>query len=328
MAAAQSPPPADRRDDVAPAPCPPVIAEIRGEREFVRRLAIELSHAPAPNSVPFGDDMAELGGDWLWTTDTLMDGVDFDARVHNWRQIGRKAMAVSLSDCAAMGTTPHRALLSLVLNDTLAMADGLDIVRGARDCGERFGCSLIGGDTNSWPHPTVITTTIAAIAEDGPPLLRSTACAGDRLFVSGPLGGSILGRQLTFEPRVSLGRALARGARPSAMMDISDGVVIDLARICEASHCGAILNAAELERAVHDDAHRLALQDGKAAREHALYDGEDFELLVAMPPNRVLAAEQLGFLPIGEITRGPGIRLRDELGRVSELEVRGWEHFR
>lgn len=315
----------ERNDQPAPTP--------RGELEFLRRLRPLLSSSgTAPGAtVPFGDDMAALPTHpgLLWTVDMLMDGVDFDSSVHGWHAIGRKAMAVNLSDCAAMGVQPVGALCAVALDDRLAMNDALALHAGAHETGLRYGCPVVGGDTNSWSHPTAVSITVAARAPaDRLPIRRDGARPGDRVWLTGPVGGSILGRHMTFEPRVELGLELNRTLRPTAMIDISDGLALDLSRVLDASGCGAVVDAAALDAVIHADARRLAGQDGRPAREHALYDGEDFELIVVLPAKaKTPDCHALGLLPLGVIVAAPGLVL-EEGGRRTPLAVRGWEHFR
>jgi thiamine-monophosphate kinase len=314
--------------------------EIRGELELVRRLRTILTaagqHAPdGPGlaRVAFGDDMAALDAadpGLLWTVDMLMDGVDFDSRTHPWRAIGRKAMAASLSDCAAMAAAPLAALCAVSLQDALAMDDALDLVRGAHECGLRFGCPIVGGDTNSWDAPTVISISIAARVPPGlHPVPRDGACPGDRIWLTGPVGGSLLGRHMTFEPRIAAALEISRHLGPHAMIDISDGLALDLGRILEASGCGAVLDAAALDAAIHPDAVRLAARDGRSLRDHALHDGEDFELIVVAPADVASSVgDRLNLLPLGQIVASPGLVLRDAAGACTPIPVRGWEHFR
>lgn len=318
------------------------MAEPRGELELVRRLRELLAPADrtaaagppvADSPLPFGDDMAAVDvahPDLLWTVDTLMDGVDFDSQKHDWCAIGRKALAVNLSDCAAMAATPVAALCALTLNNALTMENAVDLVRGAQELGVRHGCPIVGGDTNSWDAPTVVSITVAARALPNlTPVRRDGAAPGDSIWVTGRVGGSILGRHMTFEPRIAIAHEIAHRLRPHAMIDISDGLALDLSRLLEASRCGATLVEAQLDAAIHPDAVRLAARDGQPAREHALYDGEDFELIVAIPGD-VPAAKcaQLGLLPLGEITAVPGLQIRQAGGASAPLAVRGWEHFR
>jgi thiamine-monophosphate kinase len=266
----------------------------------------------------------------LWTVDMLMDGVDFDSRVHSWSAIGRKTMAVNLSDCAAMAVVPVSAMCAVALSNKLALDDALELVRGAHEFGLRCGCPIVGGDTNSWDAPTAISITVAGRCEPGQtPIRRAGAQPGDRIWLTGAVGGSILGRHMTFEPRLALSGEIARKVQPHAMIDISDGLALDLWRILEASGCGAVLEETALDAAIHADAVRLAAQDGRPPREHALCDGEDFELIVVAPADAAQSAcAALGLLPIGQITADPGLRLARAGGVPEPVPVRGWEHFR
>ena len=309
--------------------------ERRGERALIRRLSAFLGApgASGPSFIPFGDDMCLLEGGpepLLWTVDMLMDGVDFDSRQHTWHAIGRKAMAVNLSDCAAMAAAPLAALCAVALSNALSMEQAEELIRGAHECGERFGCPIVGGDTNSWDAATVISISIAARCEPGcRPVRRDGARPGDRVWLTGRVGGSPLGRHMTFEPRVETALALNRRLAPHAMIDISDGLALDLARILEASGCGAILDATELTSAIHPDAERVAAQDGRPARDHALHDGEDFELIVVLPADAAaVECDALGLLPIGRITPDAGLWLEDAGGQRTSIRPQGWEHFR
>jgi thiamine-monophosphate kinase len=315
-------------NDNEPQPTP------RGERALVRRLAKSL-HAPqaAPISPPFGDDMAPLPGSTsplLWTVDMLSDGVDFQSAQHDWRAIGRKAMAVNLSDCAAMAVQPVAALCAVCLNNDLSMNDAADLIEAAHAFGLNYNCPIVGGDTNSWDAETAISMTIAAAPlPDCPPVRRDGAKPGDQVWLTGPVGGSILGRHMTFEPRVRLAINIARQLHPHAMIDISDGLAIDLSRIAEASGCGAMLDETALDAAIHPDAVQLANQDQRPARDHALHDGEDFELIVILPQAASReVCQQLGLLAVGTMIPGSGLRIRTADGQTKPLSDQGWEHFR
>ncbi|MBN2446430.1 MAG: thiamine-monophosphate kinase [Phycisphaerae bacterium] len=304
----------------------------RGERALIRRLAETLANL-ASAGVPFGDDMAQMSpGDngLLGTTDMLMDGVDFDSRKHAWFDIGRKSMAVNLSDCAAMAVRPLSALGAVALNNRLSMDDALELHRGIRACGDEFDCPLVGGDTNSWDAPTAIAITVIACPEPGlRPVRRDGAKPGDLIYLTGPVGGSILGRHLRPVPRIKTALAVSRELSPRAMIDISDGVAVDLGHIIEASSCAAEIDEASLALAIHADAQTLADQDGTPARDHALHDGEDFELVIVLPPDADQAVcQRLGLLPLGRILSGSGLMRVTHEGRRTPIEPRGWEHFR
>jgi thiamine-monophosphate kinase len=210
------------------------------------------------------------------------------------------------------------------------MDDALDLVRGAHEFGLVYHCPIVGGDTNSWDYPTVVSISIAARCEPGQtPVGRHGARPGDRIWLTGRVGGSLLGRHMTFEPRIAAALEINRRLAPHAMIDISDGLALDLGRILEASHCGAVLPVAAVDAVIHDDAIRLSQQDGRTPRDHALHDGEDFELIVVLPADAPPAeCARLGLLPLGEIAREPGLWLSATGGQREPIPLRGWEHFR
>ena len=306
---------------------------IRGERELIAKLAETLGlHEAVRGPVGFGDDMAPIDPSlpaWLWTCDQLCDGVDFDSRRHAWRDIGYKAMAVNLSDAAAMAAQPVAALCAVTLDERLEPRCALELLGGVHDCARRFDCLLVGGDTNSGPGPTVVSVTLAARCPDGcRPVTRSGACPGDQIWLTGPLGGSILGRHLRPQPRIREALEIAARLHPRAMIDISDSLAIDLYHILDASRCGATLEQQRLEARIHPDAHRLASRSGRSPLEHALFDGEDFELIVVLPPRDQSAAAKLGLHCIGRIEAGePRLRLRRPDGACEPVPRRGWEHL-
>jgi len=306
------------------------VREVRGELQLVRRLAALLGGRAG--SVKFGDDMCLIEPDQplLWTVDMLMDGVDFDSRQHSWQSIGRKAMAVNLSDCAAMAALPVAGLCAVALNDRLGMEDAWELLRAAHEFGLAYGCPLVGGDTNSWSSPTVISISVAARCEPGrEPVRRDGARPGDRIWLTGPVGGSILGRHMDFEPRLRIAQQIALHLHPHAMIDISDGLALDLWRLLDASGCGAVLEQEALDAAIHEDARRLSVQDGGSPREHALYDGEDFELIAIVPSDAPEeTCRELGLLPLGRTVDQNGLLLEQADGRLVPITIRGWEHFR
>jgi thiamine-monophosphate kinase len=272
--------------------------------------------------VGIGDDLAVL--DWpagllLAGVDQCLDGVHVDSKVHSPRAIGKKATNRSLSDCAGMGCRPVAVLIAAALPSGCGLDYAKEIYLGAQEAAAAQRCAIIGGDTASWGHPLAVSVTVLGKSAGGGPILRGTARPGDRLYVSGALGGSVLGRHMTFAPRIDLGvRLVENGVH--AMMDISDGLSRDLPRLLgpEGSAMGAVIDAGAVP--IHSDAHELSRQDGRAALEHALHDGEDYELLVAgtelpMP----------GLIEIGVVTAAPGIFVQTTEGR-KVLEPLGWQH--
>lgn len=313
-------------------PLDPQHAETRSEDRLVRAIREAARRIPSEaRTVEFGDDLASIAADsdLLWSTDMIMAGVDFKPGEHTWRAAGRKAMAVNLSDCAAMACRPVAALLCVALNDDLSEQDALEIAIGATEEAARYACPIVGGDTNSWRAPTAIAVTIAARpATKYGPIKRADAKPSDDIYLTGPVGGSILGRHMEFEPRIELAAQLAERLPIHAMIDISDGVAIDLHRLCESSGVGAAIDATALETVTHDDARRLAQQTGKPPLDHALFDGEDFELIVVIPPDQDAVAAQFPTLQkIGTIRPDRNLMLRQPDHGETPLPRRGWEHF-
>src|SRR5947209_17951558 len=225
-----------------------------------------------------GDDTAALG--WpadtpcLVTTDMLLEGSCFVLAEAGARRVGRKAMAVNLSDIAAMAGRPVAAVVSVGLPRQGGRALAEELHAGLREVADAFDTALVGGDTNSWDGPLVIAATVLGEPTGRGPVRRSGARPGDWLFVTGPLGGSIRGHHLDFTPRVREALQLHAAVELHAMIDISDGLAADLAHICEESRCGAVLRAESVP--ISDAARSMA--DGMSPLEHALGDGEDFEL--------------------------------------------------
>lgn len=293
--------------------------------DWVRRLQPRSALVP----VPAGDDLAVLdwpAGDLLLVgVDQVLDGVHFDAAVHGPRAIGRKAMNRNLSDCAAMACLPAAAVTTLALPRGAGGDYARALYAGMKEAGDAFGCAIVGGDAGSWPGRLVVTVTILGRAGGVRPVTRGGARPGDRLYVSGPLGGSILGRHLTIAPRIDAARRLAAAGAVTAMLDLSDGLSRDLAHLCREGGVGAVVRASEVP--VHADAVALAGQDGRPPLDHALHDGEDYELLAAVPPTPTAeaVAVDLGFVPIGHVTAANGVRL-DRHGRQDPLTPLAWEH--
>jgi thiamine-monophosphate kinase len=297
-----------------------------GEFEYIAWLRGRTPPDPRVLIGP-GDDCAALvppARPLLVTTDMLMDGTDFVLSEVGPRRAGRKAMAVNLSDIAAMAGAPRAAVVSVALpkGDDLAR----ELYLGLRDPADAFGVALVGGDTNSWDGKLVISVTALGAAPERGAVTRGGARPGDWLFVTGPLGGSILGHHLDFTPRVREAQALCDAVELRAMIDISDGLAADLNHICEESRCGAVLVAEVIP--LSDAAHTLSRTSGKTAIDHALGDGEDFELVFAVSPAdgaRLLAAPPVpGLVKIGECV--PAGLWLETGGARAPLAPRGWVH--
>ena len=268
-----------------------------------------------------GDDLAVLN--WkkdellLVGADQVLDGVHFDSAQHSPREIGRKAMNRNLSDCAAMACLPAAAIATVALPRGAGMDYAKELYLGLREAGDAFDCPIIGGDTGSWEGKLALSVTILGRADGIAPITRSGAKAGDGIYVSGALGGSILGRHMSFVPRIREARELAKAAAITAMIDISDGLAIDLTRICRASGVGASIDAAAVP--IHADAVELARKTRRSPLEHALGDGEDHELLFTT------AARPPGAIRIGTITADRSVVIQEK-GKQRPLEATGWDH--
>ena len=297
-----------------------------GERGLIWRIARGIR---VDSSVirGIGDDCAVLegpGGKFLlFASDMLVEGVHFRSAAPP-AAIGWKALAVNLSDIAAMGGIPRYAVISLGLPKATAVSFVDGLYRGLRRCADRFGVNLVGGDTDRSPH-VVVDVAILGQVERERVVYRSGARVGDALLVTGRLGGAVRsGRHLTFSPRLREARALGARVKIHAMIDLSDGLGPDLVRLCEASKVGATLQASLIPR-----------RAGSSLAQ-ALREGEDFELLMAVAQADVSgllswAKRHLpcGLSSVGRIVaqRGnPLVRLKGS-GRPGTFSLSGFQHF-
>jgi len=304
------------------------------ETEFLSWLRARLPDHPRFLLGP-GDDAAVLrlaGDHCVVTSDMLNDGTDFISGQSDWRLVGRKALAVNLSDLAAMAARPIAAVVSLLLPRQGGLQIAQAMYGGLLDLADEFDLPIAGGDTNTWDGRTVISVTaIGQTTEDGF-WRRSGARAGDHILVTGHFGGSILGRQFSFVPRVREALQLNAEYRIHAATDVSDGLTLDLSHILESSACGAELRMDWIP--VSEDARRLADNAGEgpsSALEHALGDGEDFELILAVPPDdaiRLLQEQPLGvpISRIGQFVHEPGLWQVEAGGTRLPLPPRGFRH--
>lgn len=248
-----------------------------------------------------GDDAAWLRAvpeGWLVATDVLVDGVHGIVAEVGAAALASKAVAVNVSDFAAMGARPRVLVAGLVLprQDTRAHLEG--VRDGLLAATQAHGLSLVGGDTNVADGPLTIAVTMLGTPGRGGVLTRAGARVGDRLSVTGPLGGSLAGRHLAPASRVEAGEILALSGRVHAMMDISDGLARDLPRLARASGVGARIDGERIP--IHDD-----VPPGVADRvQRALCDGEDFELLLAHAPLDVATREALARLGAAPVEIG------------------------
>ena len=314
----------------------------------------ELSNSVKPELViGIGDDTAAWrldGGIELATTDTLVQDVHFSFDNATWRELGWKALAVNMSDVASMGGFATYALVTLGLSKDTEVEDVVELYKGILDVGVPEGVLIAGGDMVSSPvvFITIALTGIASADSDGKPvlLLRSEAKIGDLVAVTGCLGTSGAGLRMLFEgipldtasrsvlrkahltpiPRMQEGRALV-GAGIKAAMDVSDGLVLDLEKICRASKVGARVY---LDRLPIDPAVRANFPN--TCFEMALSGGEDYELLFTGSEDQIEKVRKASKTPvtvIGEIVTDPNhhVAVIDEDGKERPLAKSGWDHF-
>lgn len=295
--------------------------------------------------VGIGDDCAVLrlppGHQALVTTDFSLEDIHFRREWHSPESIGHRCLARGLSDIAAMGGEPLAAFLSLALPPKLPQGWVDRFLKGLIKLADAFAVSLAGGDTTESPGGVMADIVVLGSLPKGASILRSGARPGDRVYVSGELGGAAAAlrrmmdskrklnpldfpRHFFPQPRLQLGRVLRVKGIASAMIDISDGLSTDLAHICEESGVGAEILAEAIPLAtVGRPAHEVDLH-------LALHGGEDYELLFTAPRGKRVPARIAGvpITQIGHITRRQGMVLMHQEGVGYDLAPQGWEHFK
>ncbi len=328
-----------------------------GELGLIERVRRRLGPPGAGVLVGIGDDAAAVawppGQILLLTTDTLVEDVHFRRTTATLRDVGAKAMAVNLSDIAAMGGEPRFALLALALPGSSTVEDVDELYGGLLDTAARYGVELIGGDTCAAPDRIVLTVTLVGQV-DGPPVRRSGAQPGDAILVTGTLGASAAGLAALERgplpvahdvaagvqqahrlptPRVAEGRLVRVSGAATAMIDLSDGLATDLGHIAAESRVGARVRLPALP--VSDATCEVARVLGEAPWRWAASGGEDYELLFTAAPgraaavaSRVTAETGTPVSLIGEIRpAAEGVVFVDETGRPVDVQP-GFEHFR
>jgi thiamine-monophosphate kinase len=329
---------------------------LAGEPALIAALSRLFGPAPAEVAVGIGDDCAALalpGPDYLlWTVDTLLEGVHFDLSYFSLPQLGRKALAVNLSDVAAMGGEPLYALLSLGWPPARDPSGALELGKGLAQAAREYGVALIGGDSVASPAGVMVTISLLGRVGRGEMLQRRGAKVGDRVYVTGFLGeaaagleilkrglvldpelqGALCRSHLDPRPQLQAGRVLAGEGLATALIDLSDGVATDLGHICRASGVGARIPAATapVSPKVQAAAPLLAVDP----LDLALKGGEDYQLLFTAPPANTpdlfQAFARAGLpppLPLGEIIAGAGVLLATLEGE-KEISGEGFDHFR
>jgi len=321
-----------------------------GEFGLIARIARAASRAGVAGSrdvvLGIGDDAAILrpraGEDVVVTTDALVEGAHFRFATQDARTLGRRALLVNLSDLAAMGARPLGCTIALAAPPSLPARHALGLMRGAIDVARAAGCPLVGGNLARASETSITVSALGAVRR-GRALRRDAARPGDRLLVTGSLGGAALavaraqrGARVRALPplRLAAGRALARLARPGACIDVSDGLVADLGHLLEASGVGARLDLAALP--LPRGFAEACARAGRSPLALALAGGEDYELLFTLrggpTPARLSARLGAPVTEIGRIEARRGLRFlgaSPESGRILARLRRdgGWRHF-
>ena len=327
------------------------------ERGLIARIQVEAAGQAADLVRGIGDDCAvfrQAGGDLvsLVTTDTLVEGVHFDCRWHPPHLLGRKAVAVNMSDIAAMGGTPRFVLLSLAAPAAVEPTWLDAFLAGFLESVREYGALLIGGDTVHSGDGLVLSVTVLGEAVANRVCYRAGAKPGDVVLVSGPLGQAAAGltlcqqgrqqEQAAWQPliaahcdpqaQVALGRLLAESGLVHAMMDLSDGLATDLAHLCAESGVGAEVEGAALPLTA--ELRQAAAACGAGPLDWALTGGEDYQLLLTCAAGdanalRELAHQALGatLSPVGRMVAGRGVTLLEGAVR-RDISYQGYDHFR
>ncbi len=319
---------------------------MRSEFDFIHSLKSKYGLAH------IGDDCAVLPKDQttdlLISADLLVEDIDFRLEWTTPELLGHKALAVSLSDIAAMGGTPNWSLISIGVPESLWNTDFLErFYNGLYKLAEQHAVEIVGGDVSRVPDKLVVDSIVLGEVASGRAILRSGARSGDAIFITGYTGGAAAGlglleqghrlgasepipvrhllyRQLQPLPQVDTGKLLQEYGLPTAMIDVSDGVSSDLSHILSASGVGARINA---ELIPADPAISSLTDLADRAIDLALHGGEDFELLFTCSREKISVTRDLGFHYIGETTTNVGIIELIEDDTATVLEPGGFVHF-
>jgi len=335
------------------------ISEI-GEFGLIERISKDTIINPKNIILGIGDDCAAYYTSpdkiVLATCDMLVENIHFTLSTCSPRQLGRKAMAVNISDIAAMGGIPRQALFSLGAASSTSVEFIDQLADGMKEEAKLFEVNIVGGDTVRSPLGLVINITLIGEVETDLIIRRDTANPGDLIVVTGELGGSAAGLALLLGegksslvspgifrevkeahlspvPAVKEGRIIAKNKLATAMIDISDGLSSDLTRICEASRVGAKVYASQIP--LLPAAESVAKLLKKDPLDFALYGGEDYKLLFTVSPEKVEIARNLFYTElktkvteVGVIREEQeGIKLKDLQGKVADLKPKGYNHF-
>lgn len=304
------------------------------EQSFLAYLRGRVRHLPGV-TVGIGDDAAVLdplpGGavEQVACTDQIIDGVDFQSESQSLASVGYKSIAINLSDIAAMGGTPTAALVTLALPSKNATEIAGEVYEGILEACAQFGLAIAGGDLSTYDGPLAISVCLLGTVTD--PWLRSGAQEGDAIFVTGSLGGSLLGRHLRPMPRIEFAQRLRQHVQVHAAIDVSDGFSLDLDRLLAASRVGAELDIDRIP--ISDAAVEMSADSGRTPIEHAWSDGEDFELIFTTSESDAAKIEQLSasdltveVTRVGSVVGRTGLWKRISGNKLERVFPQGYVH--
>ena len=325
-----------------------------GEFGFIDRIKRSIVNSDNRIIKGIGDDCAVIKSSGekaiLFTTDILVEDIDFIRELTPAFKLGRKSLAVSLSDIAAMGGTPRDAVISAAIPRRIPL-DYLDaIFAGIKSMAQEFDVNIVGGDTSGSPDKLVINIALTGEACEDEILYRSGAKPGDILFLTGYVGASAAGlhaikanhfeqkwqglieQQTNPLPHITAGRLLSGLKLVHALIDVSDGLASDLNHICEESGVGGVIHEDSIP--VSDSASEYIRIYSLDYRKLALFTGEDYILLGTMPSDTIAMAREAlkssgwPFFIVGEIIEGKGISLKTNDGSIEEIQPLGFDHFK
>ena len=298
------------------------------EKEFVSWIESR-NRARASVLVDVGDDACVIAPHEfasVVTTDSLCDRVHFDTREHSLERIGRKSLAVSISDILAMGARPAQAVLTFFLPRSFTLSDAQQVYLGAEEVAAANGVAITGGDTNRYDGPLIVGSTLIGYVSPERIWKIDGAKIGDSILVTGSLGGSILGRHLDFQPRTEWVQKIADKYTINAATDITDSFSLDLSYLLQQSRVGGMIDRQAVP--ISDAAAELSRSTERSAFERGMTDGEDFELLLVTSADiadEILTSESDVVIRVGTVVEETGLWLVDN-GEKTRFEPKGYVH--
>ena len=321
-----------------------------GEFEFIQHIRTMMPEDGGDIIRSVGDDclVTESFGDNLLlnTTDTFVEDIHFKREYSSYKQTGRRCMAASVSDIAAMAGIPVYSLVSLSMPPDFLFDNAVDLFRGLQNTAEQYGCPIVGGETTSTSGPVTITVTVIGKVKYERVVLRSGAGKDDSIYITGNIGDAMAGlmafernekefdrlrnKFLFPEALISLSQALTDSYHITSMIDVSDGLATDLGNLCNESSCGAYIYEDLLS--ISDDFRKITKKFGIDSTDFAISSGEDFELLFTSDDETISEKFQLmnhNITRIGKIVeRSHGIKLHCKNNKVEQVLSKGYEHFK